>query len=167
VKSLHESDLVLWSEQQAAVFRQLDGTDADVDWKRIAQHLEGTARMATLHVEEALRSTLAQAIAGFCDPGSLLRRQRNERVLAGSAARDEVGPTLRGRIDLDRLWGEAFDIAMQEIDAGPLGVPPLPRTCPLALDELLADDFTYDRAVERLYILLTSWRPKQHPDAKI
>jgi hypothetical protein len=54
---------------------------------------------------------------------------------------------------------------MTEIPRRVLGVPPgIPRTCPFTLDELLADDFTYDRAVERLYILLTSWRPKAEKD---
>ena len=37
-------------------------------------------------------------------------------------------------------------------------------TCPFTLDELLCEDFTYDRAVERLYILLTAWRPKAEKD---
>jgi len=39
-----------------------------------------------------------------------------------------------------------------------------PRACPFGLGELLAKEFTYDRAVERLYILLTSWPPKAEKD---
>ena len=116
-------------------------------------------------VEGALRTVLAQAIAGFCDPGSLRRRLRIEHVLAAkSAITDEVGPTLRDGIDLEALWSEAFEVAMHEVDASTLGVPPIPRTCPFTLDELLAEDFTYDKAVEQLYIRLTSWRPQAAKD---
>ena len=76
-------------------------------------------------------------------------------------AERDMTPTIRTRLDLDRLWREAFDEAMCEIPRRMLGVPPsIPRACPFALDELLSEEFTYDRAVERLYVLLTSWRPK-------
>ncbi|WP_375462145.1 DUF29 family protein [uncultured Enterovirga sp.] len=181
--SLYATDLVLWSEQQAAALRQLAGTHVEVDWERIAKRLDDAGHRALARVEAALRAMLAQAIAGYCDPGSLSRRERAERVLFAKSAIDgEVGPTLRRRLDLDRLWQEGFDLAVADLgqelkarkalglivdpDATGIQVPPgIPRACPFTLDELLAADFTYDRAVEQLYIRLTTWRPKAAREA--
>jgi hypothetical protein len=169
VKSLYDTDILRWSEEQGAALRSL----ADVrsapsgDWQRVASSIEDVGRSALAHAEAGLRAMLVQAIAGYCDSDSLLRHERISRTLRGKhQTRRELSPTIRARLDLDRLWREAFDQAMTEIPRRVLGVPPgIPRTCPFSLDELLDDDFTYDRAVERLYILLTSWRPKAEKDA--
>jgi len=169
VKSLYETDVLLWSEEQAAALRMLAGAESvpPADWERVAGLIEDVGRSALAHAEAGLRTILVQAIAGYCDPDSLLRHERNHRLLSGQGeAERELSPTIRARLDLDRLWREAFDQAMTEIPRRVLGVPPgIPRTCPFSLDELLSDDFSYDRAVERLYVLLTSWRPKAEKDA--
>ncbi len=168
MKSLYDMDVLLWSEEQAAALRMLAGAEAvpAADWERVAGLIEDVGRLALVHVEDGLRTMLVQAIAGYCDPDSLLRHERNRRTFSGqSEAEGDLTPTIRARLDLDRLWREAFDQAMTEIPRRVLGVPPgIPRTCPFTLDELLADHFTYDRAVERLYILLTAWRPKAEKD---
>jgi hypothetical protein len=168
MKSLYDTDILRWSEEQSAALRMLAEAESSpsADWDRVASAIEDVGRSALVHVEDGLRTMLVQAIAGYCDPDSLLRHERNRRVHSGqSEAERDLSPTIRARLDLDRLWREAFDQAMTEIPRRVLGVPPgIPRTCPFTLDELLADDFTYDRAVERLYILLTSWRPKAEKD---
>jgi hypothetical protein len=151
--TLYAEDVETWAELQVDALRRLAATPGSwaniIDWENVLEEIE-----------------LVQAIAGYCDPDSLLRHERNRRVHSGqSEAERDLSPTIRARLDLDRLWREAFDQAMTEIPRRVLGVPPgIPRTCPFTLDELLADDFTYDRAVERLYILLTSWRPKAEKD---
>ncbi len=168
MKSLYDTDILRWSEEQATALRALIDTEvaSSGDWERVASAIEDVGRSALAHAETGLREVLVQAIAGYCDPDSLLRHQRISRTFDGKdEARRELSPTIRARLDLDRLWRQAFEQAMREIPRRPLGVPPsIPRTCPFSLDELLADDFTYDVAVERLYILLTSWRPKAEKD---
>lgn len=149
----------------------------ELDWERLACGIERVGRWAQAHVETGLRTMLAQAVAGFCDPDSLRRHERLERTHSGQrAAGREITPTIRARVDLDSLWRQAFDLTTAELDvnlmmrealglvidpdASALRLPPsIPRACPFTLDELLADDFTYDAAVERLYVRLTSWRP--------
>ena len=169
--SLYESDLLLWSEEQALALRRLAESEAapSGDWKRVAGVIENVGRSALAHVEAGLRLMLTQAIAGYCDSDSPLRHQRIQRTLSGQFdAERDMSSTIRARLDLDRLWREGFDAAMWDIPRRILGVPPsIPRRCPFTLDELLADDFTYDRAVERLYTLLTSWRPKAGKDRQI
>jgi hypothetical protein len=170
MRPLYDSDVLLWSEEQAAALRVLADTDSapSADWRRVAALIEDVGRSALVHVEDGLRLVLVQAIAGFCDPDSPMRHERNRRLFSGQGeAERDLSPTIRERLDLDQLWREAFDQAVTEIPRRPLGVPPgMPRTCPFTLDELLSDDFTYDSAVERLYILLTSWRPKAEKDAQ-
>ena len=169
MRSLYDTDILRWSEEQAAALRALADVDSapSADWERVAQSIESVGWSALARIENGLRLMLVQAIAGYCDSDSLLRHERISRTLRGKHdAERDMSPTVRTRLDLDRLWREAFDQAMAEIPRRVLGVPPgIPRACPFALDELLAEDFTYDRAVERLYILLTSWRPKAEKDA--
>lgn len=170
MKSLYDTDVLLWSEEQAAALRMLADVDSapPADWERVAGLIENVGRLALAHVENGLRTMLVQAIAGYCDSDSLLRHERNRRTHCGQTEAEwDMSATVRARLDLDRLWREAFDQAMIEIPRRVLGVPPsIPRTCPFTLDELLAEDFTYDHAVERLYILLTSWRPKAGKDSQ-
>jgi Domain of unknown function DUF29 len=170
MKSLYDTDVLLWSEEQAAALRALTDASAvpPADWERVASSIEDVGRSALVHVEKGLRMMLAQAIAGYCDSDSLLRHERNRRTLSGQTEAEwDMSATIRARLDLDRLWREAFEQAMTEIPRRVLGVPPgIPRNCPFTLDELFAEDFTYDRAVERLYVLLTSWRPKAEKDAQ-
>jgi len=168
MRSLYDSDVLLWSEEQSAALRALADSEfaRSADWKHLAQLIDDVGQSALAHVGAGLRLILTQAIAGYCDPDSPLRHQRIQRTLSGQLeAEDDISPTIRVRLNLDRLWREAFEQAMSEIPRRGLGVPAsIPRTCPFTLDELLAEDFTYDRAVERLYILLTSWRPKAGKD---
>lgn len=168
MKSLYDTDLLLWSEEQSAALRTLAHANPALpaDWERLAASVEDVGRSALDHVEGGLRQVLVQGIAGYCDTDSLLRHERMERVRSGrSRAERDLTPTIRARLDLDRLWREAFHQAVTEIPRRVLGVPPaIPHTCPFTLDELMAEDFTYDRAVERLYVLLTSWRPKAEKD---
>jgi hypothetical protein len=169
MRSLYDSDVLLWSEEQSAALRALTGVESapSADWERLARLIEDVGRSALLHVEDGLRLMLVQAIAGYCDPDSAMRHERIRRAFAGqSKAERDMSPSIRARLDLDQLWREAFDQAVTEIPKRPLGVPPsIPRSCPFTLDELLAKDFTYDRAVEELYIRLTSWRPKAVKEA--
>ncbi|HEX2556213.1 MAG TPA: DUF29 family protein [Microvirga sp.] len=170
MRSLYDEDILLWSKEQAAALRMIAGSGAApaADWERLAALVEGVGRSALARVESGLRLMLVQAIAGYCDPDSPLRHLRIQRAFSGqSDALSDMSPGIREGLDLDRLWRQAFEQAVTEIPKRPLGVPPaIPPTCPFALDELLAEGFTYDQAVERLYILLTSWRPKAEKDPK-
>jgi hypothetical protein len=170
MKSLYDMDLLRWSEEQAMALRALADAESvpAADWERVADSIENVGRSALAHVENGLRTMLVQAIAGYCDSDSLLRHERNRRTLSGQTEAEwDMSATIRARLDLDRLWREAFEQAMTEIPRRVLGVPPgIPRNCPFTLDELFAEDFTYDRAVERLYVLLTSWRPRADRDAQ-
>lgn len=162
--SLYDTDVLAWSEQQAEALRSFSETspDLDVDWQGVARGIEAVGRWALVEVETGLRTILSAAILGYCDTDSPLRHDRTMRVLrARHEVRRLLTPTMRARLDLDRLWAEAFDAAMREVPRRILGVPPsIPVACPFTLDDLLIEGFSYDRAVERLYVLLTSHRPK-------
>jgi hypothetical protein len=118
--------------------------------------------------EDNFRTILSHAIKGYCDPDSYSRiRWSLETGRTQQNLQRYFTESMRPRIDLDRLWQEAFDMAMPVVAPEIVSVPPsIPQACPFTLDELLAEDFTYDRAVERLYVLLTSWRPKAETDTQ-
>jgi hypothetical protein len=168
--SLYYTDVLTWSEQQATALRRLEqaGVSSILDWKHVIAGIEQVG-LAELHeVEGNIRTMLSHAIKGYCDPDSHSRiRWAIETGKSQQDVQKFFTASMRPRIDLDCLWQEAFDLAIPVVRPEIISVPPsIPRGCPFTLDELLAEDFTYDRAVERLYILLTSWRPKAEKDTQ-
>ena len=67
MKSLYDTDLLRWSEEQAAALRMLADAEAipSADWDRVASAIEDVGRSALVHVEGGLRTMLVQAIAGY------------------------------------------------------------------------------------------------------
>jgi hypothetical protein len=100
---------------------------------------------------------LSHAIKGYCDPDSHSRiRWAIETGRSQMEVQGSFTESMRGRLNLDRLWQEAFDLAVPIVRPEVLSIPPgIPRSCPFSLDELLGDSFTYERAVRRLYDRLT------------
>lgn len=168
-KTLYDSDVLTWSEEQAVALRQLErsGMSTDLDWDHVVAGIKQVGLAELRRAEGQIRVIFGHAIKGFCDPDSHSRiRWSIETGHSQRQLKRYFTESMRPRIDLNRLWREAFDRAMPVVRPEILSVPPgIPRDCPFTLDELMAEDFTYDRAVERLYVLLTSWRPKAEKDA--
>lgn len=168
MKTLYDTDAFAWSEAQAAALRLLNArsTALGLDPERLASGIAAVGREMLDRGEHAARTVLKHAVAGYCDTDSpLVGLRRVETIAACRALRRELTPTLAARLDLDRLWGEAFDAAMREITPRVLGIPPsLPVGCPFTLDEVADPGFTYDRAVEQLYVRLTAYRPETFED---
>ena len=157
--SLYDADVLSWSEQQAAALRRLErsGVSVAVDWDNVIDGIEQVG-LAELHkAEDQIRVMLGHAIKGYCHTDSHSRiRWSIETGKSQLQLGRYLTESMRPRIDLDRLWQEAFDLAMPVVAPEVLSIPPsIPPRCPFTLDELLDDEFTYDSAVRRLYGLLT------------
>lgn len=154
--SLYDSDVVTWASQQTNALGQLhaSGIGPEVDWPNVIRTVDNLARAEFKMVEDAVSAVLGGAIKGYIDPDSPVRlRWKLASLDGGFTIRDHAVPSIRSRLDLDRLWGEAFDAALPELEPDLIcGVPPgLPRACPFTWDDLLDEEFTYDTAVGRLY----------------
>jgi hypothetical protein len=140
---LYDTDILAWSERQGALLRSIAAgervNDADLDWPNIAEEIESVGRTETRSCASHLTQALLHDLKAKAWPDSReaehwlaeARQQRDE-------ARDAYSPSMRGKIDIAKLYVRALRWLPRTID----GQPPLPvpAICPVTLDELLADE---------------------------
>jgi Domain of unknown function DUF29 len=141
--SEYDADILQWSQQQAALLRRRAAeelvNDAELDWPKIAEEIESVGgeqlHTATSLLTQAILHTLkAEA---WPRSGEVPHWRAEARRFRGDAA-DRFAPSMRQRIDMAKLYRRALRAMPETID----GQPPLPvpDTCPVTLDELLAED---------------------------
>ena len=140
MSGLYDEDVLEWSEHQARLLRRYaegrPGNEAP-DWTNIIEEVESVGRSQL----SAVRSLLIQAIAhdlkaeAWPQSGEV-PGWRAEARLSRLDAAEAYTPSMRQRIDVGDLYRKARSILPDSIDRQPPG--PIPDTCPLTLDELLA-----------------------------
>lgn len=142
MNDLYEADLLLWSEHQAELLRRRAAgalvNDRELDWANLAEEIEDVGRSEFRTVESllgrALRHMLnAQGWPDSRDAPAWLADAIDFRQQAAS----RFAPSMRHRIDLDRLYARALRATPATIDGRP--PLPLPQACPVTLDALLAE----------------------------
>jgi hypothetical protein len=136
----YDTDILEWSEQQAALLRRVAAGERvnDLDWPNIIEEVESVGRDQLHAVESLLAQALAHTLKAEAWPLSReapawradARRFRDE-------AADRFAPSMRQRIDLAKLYRRALRYLPETIDEQPpLAVP---EFCPFTLEELLAE----------------------------
>ena len=142
MSDLYDDDILLWSEQQAAVLRRLAAgelvNEAELDWPNIAEEIESVGRSELHAVESHLVQALRHDLKAEAWPTS--RHTPHWRAEARGhrdEARQRYTPSMAQRIDVAKLYRRARRAMPETID----GLPPLPmdQTCPVSLEELLAE----------------------------
>jgi hypothetical protein len=143
VSDLYETDILAWSEEQAARLRRLAASDrlndASPDWPNIIEEIESVGREQLHAVESLLTQALVHMLKAEAWPQSLAAPGwRAEAIRFRGDAADRFAPSMRQRIDLARLYRRALRSMPQTID----GQPPLPvpAECPVTLDALLSEE---------------------------
>lgn len=141
MSDLYETDILEWSEQQAALLRCLAAgervNDRHPDWANIAEEIEGVGS-DRLHAVEAL---LGQALRHMLK-AEAWSQARDAPVWRADAIdfRQQAGrrfvPSMRQKIDVAQLYRQALRALPESID-GELPRP-VAEACPVTLDELLA-----------------------------
>ena len=142
ITDLYETDILAWSEQQADRLRQLAAdervADGELDWPNIIKEVESVGRDQLLEVGSLLRRALLHMLKAEAWP--TMREApswRAEAVGFRSEAALRFSPSMRQRLDVARLYRDARRAMPDTVDGLlPLPVPP---TCPVTLDELLAE----------------------------
>jgi hypothetical protein len=141
MSDLYDDDILLWSERQSDLLRRVaagEPVNEAPDWPNIVEEIESVGN-EQLH---AVRSLLVQALVHILKaqawPSSreVAHWRSEERRFRGDAA-DRYAPSMRQRIDLARLYRRALHVMPDVIDDQP--PLPVPQTCPITLDDLLAD----------------------------
>jgi hypothetical protein len=148
--SLYDEDILAWAEQQASTLRRLAedrrGLPNDLDLEHLAEEIEDVGRSELHRAESFLRLLLVHLlkIASAPQARSLDHWRREARLFSAELA-DSVTPSIRAKLDLQRRWEQAKDLAdgdlVLENDRLLQG---LPASCPLSLDDLLAEPADVD-----------------------
>jgi hypothetical protein len=141
MSDLYEDDIVLWSERQADLLRRYAASeranDVAPDWPNIIDEIESVGREQIHAVESLLLMALIHRLKAEAWPGSrdVPHWRAEERTFRDQARRRFV-LSMRQRLDLADIYASALRGLPETSD----GVPPLPvpGTCPVTLDELLA-----------------------------
>ena len=143
MSDLYDTDVLLWSEQQAALLRRRAAgelvNDTELDWPNIAEEIESVGSEQRHAVESLLVQALIHRLKAAAWPLSLAvpHWQAEERVFLDDARRRFV-PSMRQRLDLAGLYRQALRGLPATLDGQP--PQPVPAVCPVTLDELLAED---------------------------
>ncbi len=146
---LYESDILVWSERQAALLRRLargESLEAPVDWDHVIEEVADVGRSELHGCESFLRQSLVHLLKLHREPhAQAASHWRGEIVGLLAEARSRFSPSMRQRIDLARLHGQA----VRQVRAEHPGVS-TPDPCPYALDDLLDEDAEPHALVARL-----------------
>jgi hypothetical protein len=138
----YETDILEWSEHQAALLRRMANGElvnsADLDWPNIAEEIESVGKSELASVKSLLVQALAHMLKAEAWPLSRdVPHWRAEARGLRSDAADRFSPSMRQKIDMAELYRRAIQRLPATIDDQP--PLPVPEQCPVTLDELLGE----------------------------
>ena len=139
--SSYDTDILEWSERQAALLRRLangERVNDAVDWPNVIEEVESVGRSELAAVESLLTQALSHMLklqAWPTAPGA--RGRASEVRVFRRQARRRFTEAMRQRIDLASLYADARDLLPDEIDGQPPA--PVPDVCPFTLDDVLTE----------------------------
>jgi hypothetical protein len=142
MSDLYDSDIVIWSERQAALLRRVaagEPVNEAPDWPNIIEEIESVGSEQRHAVESLLLRALIHMLKAEAWPLSrdVPHWQAEARVSRAQACRRFV-PSMRQRIDFAGIYADAVRGLPETIDGeAPL---PVPDVSPVTLDELLSED---------------------------
>ena len=148
---IYDRDILRWADQQAALLRRLaagERVNAEVDWPHVIEELQDVGLSELRACESLLRQAIVHLLKLHAWPDGPAAHWRGETVgfLADAAAR--FTPSMRQRIDLDRLYRRACgQVEAQQDHPGALDVP---AACPWSLDDLLTERTDLPALLSRL-----------------
>ena len=141
MSDLYETDILVWSEQQAELLRRLahgERVNDQLDWEHLIEEVESVGSEQLHAVESLLLQALVHMLKAQGWP--LARDVENWRADARgfrAQAANRFAPSMRQRLDLALIYRQALRAVPATMDGQP--PQPLPDACPATLDELLGD----------------------------
>ena len=137
----YDTDILIWSERQADLLRRVaagDRINDQVDWENVIEEIESVGNEQRHAVESLLLRAWLNMLKAEAWPLSrdVPHWHSEARVFRAQAA-NRFTPSMRQRLDLDRIYRQALRALPETIDDQP--PLPVPEGCPVTLDELLAD----------------------------
>lgn len=152
--NLYDTDILLWSEHQAALLRALaarrDLPNA-LDLENVAEEIEAVGRSELNAAESNLLQLLVHILKAAADPESpAWGHWKSETLGYHRKLRRHLTPSMRRRIDVDDTWRDALRIADSRLeehhrDAARVRLKLCVRgtSCPFALDAIVDECFDF------------------------
>jgi hypothetical protein len=138
---LYDRDALAWSEHQADLLRRLARGERvnDVDWAHVVEEIEDVGLSGLHAVQSYLDLMLVHLLKVHGWPNSpSVRHWRMEIGSLQKNAARRFAPSMRQRIDLTKLYGDALE-QLDGVDYDGIAPRPLPVACPFTLDLLLTE----------------------------
>ena len=136
---LYERDILRWSEREVDLLRRLsrgERVNDAVDWPHVIGELADVGVSELRGVRSLLQQALAHLVKLHAEPhAESARHWQGEIAVFLGTAQDQCAASMRGRIDLDKLW--RLTLRQSRLAYPALS---LPAECPWTLDELLAEE---------------------------
>lgn len=148
--TLYDEDIFAWAEQQAAALRDLavrgHAISNELDLEHLAEEIEDVGKSEGHRARSFLRLLLVHLLKIVSVPHARpLEHWRREARLFRSELSRSATPSIRRGIDLDEAWMTSIDLADGELVTEVERIlPGLPKTCPIAWDDLLAEPIDVD-----------------------
>lgn len=154
-RSLHEADILAWTEQQAAALRALTGRPDlpnALDLPNVIEEIEALGRTELKAATSPIRLILEHLVKLASDPDAQARAHGIEEILHWHRdVQDSMAPSMHQRVDMETLWHRARRDAERALALhGAQVLRGLPEACPLALSDFLAADFDDECALAKL-----------------
>ena len=135
--SLYDTDILLWSEQQAELLRRRAANA--LDWDNLVEEVEAVGRSELHAVQSHLILALLHDLKAEAWPLSRdVEHWRAEARGHRDDARRHYTPSMAQRIDVGKLYRQARHRMPTTLD-GTLPLP-VPDACPVSLAEMLDED---------------------------
>ena len=142
MSDLYETDILAWSEEQAARLRRhaaADRSNDAIDWSNVIEEIESVGNEQLHAVESLLLQALVHMLKAEAWPAApAVPHWRAEARLFRAQATNRFAPSMRQRVDLARIYRQALRAMPETMD----GQPPLPvpAECPVTLEALLSEE---------------------------
>jgi hypothetical protein len=146
---LYDTDFYAWTQDQAAKLRAV--RDNRLDAENLAEEVADLGDNKLQACKSHIRQMLIHLLKIAYSPADFHKGGWAAEVgLHHALALDHFSPSMRARIELERLWQQALTYTNRAL--AHYGEPAIPAAlaCPFTLDALLADTFDVDAAVRRL-----------------
>lgn len=154
--SQYDDDFYAWTQDQAHALRALEKHSASlpvqIDLAYIAEEIEDLGKAELHAVVGLIQQILIHLIKAASAPHA--RAVPHWRIEATTFSVNLSGryvPSMRRKIDMQRIWRGALRVAEATLQAheGALARN-LPEQCPFLLEEIISEEFNFDEALGRL-----------------
>jgi hypothetical protein len=159
--SLYDTDVLIWSEQQAAALRNLTvhrDLPNELDLANVIEEIEDVGRREINAATSYVRLILGHVAKGWADPRS--RAVRHWAAEVGNwrnELQQHMTPSMRARIDMDLTWKRA--VRQADLDLAERGKTEARErlrlslnhdACPVPLDDLCRDGGEFGDLIARV-----------------